>query len=72
MSRIVFRLFAVASKHTASRSAGRAPVFVRSLSSSQGGVSLFFPDTLYDAPLRLLHVHNAEIFSQIIENNQLE
>ncbi|TNM96211.1 methionine-R-sulfoxide reductase B2, mitochondrial [Takifugu rubripes] len=44
MSRIVFRLFAVASKHTASRSAGRTPRFVRSLSSSQGKYSL----TRYD------------------------
>lgn len=73
MSRIVFRLFAVASKHTASRSAGRTPGFVRSLSSSQGGVPLFFFDTsLYAASLWLLHVHNAEIFPQIIESNQLQ
>lgn len=54
MSRIVFRLFAVASKHTAWRSAGRTPVFVRLLSSSQGGVPLFFFDTsLYAASLWL-------------------
>lgn len=73
MSRIVVRLFAVVSKHTASSSARRTPVFVRSLSSSQGGVPLFFFDTShYAASLWLLHVHNAEILPQIIESNQLE
>lgn len=56
MSRIVARLFAVACQHTTSRSvvvAGRTPVFIRSLSSSQGKGSIFFFDRSLRAAVSL-------------------
>lgn len=76
MSRIVARLFALASQHTASRSAfvaRRSPRFIRSLSSSQGGVPRFFFDTsICAASFWLLHLHHAEMLPQIIENKPSE